>query len=139
MRIVLKPDELAPRKARARVSRLESMLGSRYDDVVLVISELVTNCVRHSSSDQSIEVTIDVSDTTIRVEVVDRGAGFVATESMRGGGLGLIIVDRIAASWGVSTNGHCTVWAELPRALEEVSESEPGAAPSGLRVKLSSG
>jgi anti-sigma regulatory factor (Ser/Thr protein kinase) len=139
MRLVLKPDELAPRKARARVSRLESRLGSRYDDVVLVISELVTNCVRHSSSDQSIEVTVDVSDTTIRVEVADRGSGFVATESMRGGGLGLIIVDRVAASWGVTTNGHCTVWAELPRAFEEVPETESGSASPRLRVKLPSG
>jgi anti-sigma regulatory factor (Ser/Thr protein kinase) len=139
MRLVLKPDELAPGRARARVSRLGSRLGPRHDDVVLVISELVTNCVRHSASDQSIEMTVDASDTTIRIEVLDRGAGFVPVESMRGGGLGLKIVDRVAANWGVTTNGHCTVWVEISKTLEMSAASDPGSAPFGLKVKLPSG
>jgi anti-sigma regulatory factor (Ser/Thr protein kinase) len=139
MRLVLKPDELAPGKARARVSRLGSTLGPRHDDVVLVISELVTNCVRHSASDQAIEMTVDSSDTTIRIEVLDRGVGFVPIDSMRGGGLGLKIVDRVAANWGVFTNGHCTVWVEISKTLEMSASSDSGSAPFGLKATLPSG
>lgn len=139
MRLVLKPDELAPGKARARVSRLESRLGPRYDDVVLVVSELVTNSVRHSASDQSIEMIVEVSESMIRVEVSDRGAGFVPVESMRGDGLGLIIVDRVAAHWGVTTNGSCTVWVEIPMVTETAHGPESGSDPFGLKVKLPSG
>ena len=136
MRLVLKPNELAPGKARARVSRLQAKLEPRYDDVVLVISELVTNSVRHAASDQSIEMTLEVSDVGIRLEVSDRGTGFVPVESMRGGGLGLVIVDRIAASWGVTTNGSCTVWVEISKVLEMASgpESRPGSAALGIEL-----
>jgi len=136
MRLVLKPDELAPGKARARVSRLQSRLEPRYDDVVLVVSELVTNSVRHAASDQSIEMTVEVSDVRIRLEVSDRGSGFVPVESMRGGGLGLVIVDRLAASWGVTTNGSCTVWVEISKVLEMAAGWDSGVGTSALRVKL---
>ncbi len=136
MRLVLKPDEFAPGKARARVSRLEAKLGPRYDDVVLVISELVTNSVRHSASDRTIEMTVDVGDNQIRVEVTDSGSGFAPMESMRGGGLGLIIVDRVAVSWGVVMNGRCTVWVELSTVSDLPSEST--SAPFEPSVKLAS-
>ncbi len=139
MRLVLKPDELAPGKARARVSKLKSRLGPRYDDVVLVVSELVTNSVRHSASDQSIEMKVEVSDSVIRVEVSDRGAGFVPVESMRGEGLGLIIVDRVAAQWGVTSNGSCTVWVEISMVPEPAHEPMTDSAPAGVKVKLPSG
>ena len=137
MRLVLKPDELAPGKARDRVSRLEPKLGPRSDDVVLVVSELVTNSVRHSGSDRTIEMTVDVRDNSIRVEVTDSGQGFAPMESMRGGGLGLLIVDRVAVSWGVITNGHCTVWVELSKVLDMSSTS--ASSPFEPGVKLPSG
>jgi len=137
MRLVLKPDELAPGKARDHVSRLESKLGPRYDDVVLVVSELVTNSVRHSASDRTIEMTLDVHGSSIRVEVTDHGSGFAPMESMMGDGLGLIIVDRVAVSWGVITNGRCTVWVEISKVLDMPSES--ASAPFGPGVKLPSG
>lgn len=136
MRLVLKPDELAPGKARARVSRLQSRLEPRFDDVVLVVSELVTNSVRHAASDQSIEMTVEVSHARIRLEVSDRGSGFVPVDSMRGDGLGLIIVDRIAASWGVITNGSCTVWVEIAKVLEMAASRDSSLSPSAVKVKL---
>jgi anti-sigma regulatory factor (Ser/Thr protein kinase) len=139
MRVVLKPDELAPGKARARVSGLESKLESRYDDVVLVVSELVTNSVRHSASDQPIEMTVDVSDVSIRVEVSDRGSGFIPMEGMAGDGLGLIIVDRIAATWGVVTNGRCMVWVEISKFPKVFGTPESVSAPAAVKVQLPSG
>jgi anti-sigma regulatory factor (Ser/Thr protein kinase) len=134
MRLVLKPDEFAPSKARARVSRLGAKLGPRYDDVVLVVSELVTNSVQHSASDRSIEMTVEVGDNTIRVEVTDKGSGFAPLESMRGDGLGLIIVDRVAVSWGVVTNGRCTVWVELSTVPNLAAESTSMPFEPGVRL-----
>lgn len=136
MRLFLKPDEFAPGKARARVSRLQSRLEPRFDDVVLVVSELVTNSVRHAASDQSIEMTVEVFDTRIRLEVSDRGSGFVPADSLRGDGLGLVIVDRIAASWGVITNGSCMVWAEISKLPEMATVPESGLSPSPVKIKL---
>lgn len=135
MRLVLKPDPLAPGKARDHVSKFHSSLEPRYDDVVLVISELVTNSVRHAASDKSIELTVELSDARIRLEVSDRGPGFVPIDGMRSGGLGLIIVDRIAARWGVITNGGCTVWVEISKVLEMATSSESGFGPPTLQVK----
>ncbi|MEX2250678.1 MAG: ATP-binding protein [Acidimicrobiia bacterium] len=136
MRLFLKPDEFAPGKARARVSRLKSRLEPRYDDVVLVVSELVTNSVRHAASDRSIEVTVEVFDARIRLEVSDRGSGFIPADGLRGDGLGLVIVDRIAASWGVITNGSCTVWVEISKVLEMAEVPESGLSPSAVKIKL---
>jgi anti-sigma regulatory factor (Ser/Thr protein kinase) len=135
MRLVLKPNELAPGKARARISRLESRLEPRYDDVVLVVSELVTNSVRHAASEQTIEMTVEVSDARIRLEVSDRGQGFLPLDSMRGEGHGLVIVDRIAASWGVITNGRCTVWVEISKVLEMAASPESGLRATALKLK----
>jgi anti-sigma regulatory factor (Ser/Thr protein kinase) len=136
IRLVLKPDKLAPGKARAGVSKLQSRIGPRYGDVVLVISELVTNSVRHSATVHPIEMTIQVSDAQIRLEVSDRGSGFVPVDSMRIGGLGLIIVDRIAASWGVILDDRCTVWVEVSKVLENEMGPVSGLGSPTVEVNL---
>jgi anti-sigma regulatory factor (Ser/Thr protein kinase) len=117
------------------VAKLRPSLEPRFDDVVLVVSELVTNSVRHSSSTKPIKMVIEISGSRIRLEVSDSGSGFDVMESMRGGGLGLLIVDRIAASWGIHTNGSCTVWVEIPKVPEMASGPElvRGQSPARFR------
>lgn len=91
---------------------MRSALEPRYDDVVLVVSELVTNSVRHGSSD-GIDVKVSAGNGRIRVEVSDNGPGFAA-DAPRGEGLGLAIVERLADRWGMSDERRkFTVWAEL--------------------------
>lgn len=135
MRLVLKTDDRAPGKARDRVSRIRPSLEPRFDDVVLVVSELVTNSVRHSASTKPIKMLIEISGSRIRLEVSDCGLGFDVLESMRGGGLGLFIVDRIAASWGIHTNGFCTVWVEISKVPEMATGPDPlrGQSPGRFR------
>ena len=102
----------APRRSRSRLSHFRPQLGPRYDDVILVVSELVSNSVRHSSAN-GIDVTVSNRGGWIRVEVSDNGPGF-SIDAPRGDGLGLSIVEKLADRWGMK-NGQdtFTVWAEL--------------------------
>lgn len=111
-------DMNAPGLTRSRLKTFEAKLEPRYDDVVLVVSELVTNAVRYGSSD-GIDLKVAKRDGRIRVQVTDHGDGFSIADP-RGDGLGLNIVERLADSWGIKSGKHTfTVWAEL-------SASPPG-------------
>jgi anti-sigma regulatory factor (Ser/Thr protein kinase) len=102
----------APSLSRSRLVSMKHALGDRFDDVVLVVSELVSNSVRHGST-QTIEVKVRERDGRIRVEVTDDGPGFAA-DAPRGEGLGLSIVERVADRWGMQDgNQRFTVWAEM--------------------------
>ena len=85
----------------------------------LLVSELVTNCVRHGASDgdTAVELALRVAPSSIRVEVHDGGTGFEppAKPQPRGadGGYGLFLVERMASRWGVDTRDGTRVWFEL--------------------------
>lgn len=92
---------------------MQSTLEPRYDDVLLVVSELVSNSVRHSESEE-IDLIVRAQDGHIRVEVSDEGPGFTP-DAPRGEGLGLTIVEKLAERWGLVSGDRFTVWAELSR------------------------
>jgi anti-sigma regulatory factor (Ser/Thr protein kinase) len=105
----------------------DALAGSRlsaaeHDDVTLLISELVTNAVRHArpAGVETVVIRLAASPDRIRIEVSDRGAGFspaVITRPSRDapGGRGLFVVDAIASRWGtVCADRHC-VWLERDR------------------------
>ncbi|HEY3833786.1 MAG TPA: ATP-binding protein [Acidimicrobiia bacterium] len=87
------------------------------ETVVLMLSELATNCVRYEHSD--FEVHVDAHADHIRVEVHDQGHGqpiMRSPEPYEASGRGLQIVNAFARSWGVSeTPGVAgkTVWFEV--------------------------
>ncbi|MDX6376441.1 MAG: serine/threonine-protein kinase RsbW [Gaiellaceae bacterium] len=88
-------------------------------DVRLLVSELVTNSVRHSgvSPPDSVGLDVAVESGTIRVEVRDGGGGFDPrprdTHRTTPGGWGLYLVDRLADRWGVARNHFTRVWFEI--------------------------
>lgn len=90
-------------------------------DVRLLVSELVTNSVRHSgvAPPSSVGLDIAVDAETIRVEVRDPGSGFEPRprdpNRTRPGGWGLYLVDRLADRWGVVRNHFTRVWFEIDR------------------------
>jgi DNA-binding NarL/FixJ family response regulator len=93
---------------------------SVHETALLLISELVTNSVRHGDSD--VFVRIAVGSETIRVEVNDRSTALPVVRSpapSEPGGRGLRIVDQLARRWGVQARrtGKC-VWFELARTPE---------------------
>jgi anti-sigma regulatory factor (Ser/Thr protein kinase) len=90
------------------------------DDLLLVVSELVTNAVRHGPDRGPIHLEVQ-RDHVVRIEVQDQGEGFERPARPRPrqefpiGGFGLTVVGRLATGWGVTRRGATTlVWAELP-------------------------
>ena len=95
----------APGQARDAVAPLRGRIGERtLDDVRLVVSELVTNAVRHAPG-EPISVSVEVDDDgVVRGEIEDSGEGGVrlrATSPGEPGGYGLGIVDALTDRWGV--------------------------------------
>ena len=98
------------------------MPPDRLADLHVVVSELVTNSVRHAGLEPSSAVGIDVvvEPGTVRGCVTDPGAGFDPAAVPpptpgQGGGWGLHIVGRIAREWRVERPppGGVTVRFEL--------------------------
>jgi serine/threonine-protein kinase RsbW len=109
----------APREARLRVRVL--VAPERLDDATLLVSELVTNAVRHANlvSGDVISLVIDLADHALRVEVHDPGGGFVPSapspDPARPSGWGLYLVAELADRWGVHSDDETLVWFELDR------------------------
>ncbi|NJQ16384.1 ATP-binding protein [Streptomyces bohaiensis] len=90
------------------------------DTAQLIVSELVTNALRHTAS-RSVGCELRVSGTLLRVAVIGEGAGprrgpAVATDEDEGG-RGLLLVVALSLGWGVRPTdaGRChVVWADLP-------------------------
>ncbi len=109
----------------------EALPANVREKVVLLLTELVNNAVRHADAgpDPTVRVEFRHWSRTVRVEVHDDGPGFAApVATMRrddDGGWGLLLVDRIADCWAVrpTSTGTC-VWFEI--GYDE--------APSGHRV-----
>lgn len=88
------------------------------DTLALLVSELVTNAVRHGGHARDLDVEVLFGGETVRVAVSDDGAGFAprprALELDQAGGWGLHFVAQLASTWGVSSGERTTVWFELP-------------------------
>jgi anti-sigma regulatory factor (Ser/Thr protein kinase) len=115
----LRPDVNSPAEARRSLEALRPSLNDLLvDDAVLLVSEIVSNSVRHASLDKSdaIHVRIRGSDSVLHVDVIDPGPGFDPERvepSEREGGWGLRLLDRLATRWGVERNDVTKVWFEL--------------------------
>lgn len=82
----------------------------------LMTSEIVTNALRHGVGD--ITFGVDAGPTSVRVEVGDAGPGLptcVAADDRAERGRGMVIVNALAAAWGVKENPpRKVVWFEVP-------------------------
>jgi anti-sigma regulatory factor (Ser/Thr protein kinase) len=95
----------------------DSLGDSHRGALRLLVSELVTNSVRHvTGSKQPVRLAVRIGARRIHVEVHDGGPGFEpGTPKPRGadGGFGLFLVERMATRWGVDTRDGTRVWFEL--------------------------
>ena len=119
MRLVveLSSSPQAPARARAALERARADLDADvHADLLLVVSELVTNSVKYGPG-RPIRVDVETAGRRkVRGEVVDQGdsaeiVAAAAPEDDEPGGRGLRIVDRLAR-WGVR-EGSTHVWFEL--------------------------
>jgi anti-sigma regulatory factor (Ser/Thr protein kinase) len=106
------------RTARGSIASLSRPLA---DDIVwrakLLVSELVTNVVRHSNPPaKEFRVHLRLTPLRLRIEIcnsvppADRRTRLPPVHPGRSGGLGLLLVEQVADRWGVK--GTCA-WAEI--------------------------
>jgi hypothetical protein len=99
----------------------------------LVVSELVTNSLRHSGTPAGASVIVGVALTpdTIRLDVEDTGhRGAIAPRPVdpeTSGGFGLNLVEALSERWGMErVRAGTRVWVQLPRApRDEVRPGDP--------------
>jgi anti-sigma regulatory factor (Ser/Thr protein kinase) len=124
LELELKRDRRAPAVARAAASgRCEGLelSASLCHTLLLLVSEVVSNAVLHSSApaDTPIVFTTSVTEELIRVTVTDTGEGFTPRPrkpEATHGGYGLYLLEKAAHRWGVDRAGGTRVWFELARA-----------------------
>ncbi|MDP9841403.1 ATP-binding protein [Streptosporangium lutulentum] len=105
--------------------RVRELLGEGHpasDDVVLLVSEVVTNSVVHSRSSGGgrVAMTVAVGPEAVLVEVRDVGSGtsvpHVRNDPEAENGRGMFLVDLLAARWGIRddvSQGFRTLWFEV--------------------------
>lgn len=118
----LAPDVDAAGKAREAIEGLdEGLERGVLQDMHLLVTELVTNSVRHAdaASGEPVQVEVSVAGDHVFVSVEDGGSGFKpkprSAHSPRDSGWGLHLVERLSSRWGVSNQGRTRVWLELAR------------------------
>jgi anti-sigma regulatory factor (Ser/Thr protein kinase) len=108
--------------ARCRVRELLGEGHPASDDVVLLVSEVVTNSVVHSGSSGGgkVAMTVVVGSEVVLVEVRDVGSGtsvpHVRNDPEAESGRGMFLVDLLAARWGIQddlSRGFRTLWFEV--------------------------
>jgi two-component sensor histidine kinase len=112
----------AAREARRAVARGGLVSTAQEPTLLLLVSELVSNSVRHAGlgEDEHIRVRARSDEECTYVEVCDDGrSGRVPAKrhydaALEPGGLGLVLVDEMADRWGIAHTDHETcVWFEL--------------------------
>jgi anti-sigma regulatory factor (Ser/Thr protein kinase) len=106
-------------RARERVVALAEpfVAAQRIADLRLVISEVITNAVRHGGEGDML-VTVTPKQGYLCVQVTDTGDGFAprprAFEPDDDGGFGLFLVERLTRRWGLTReNSNTRVWFEF--------------------------
>lgn len=113
----------AARMARRAMARCGLVAEAQEATLLLLVSELVSNCIRHAGlrADEQIRLRARTDTECAHVEVCDAGrTGRMpakrddGTDDLEPGGLGLVLVDEMADRWGVHRDADETcVWFEL--------------------------
>ena len=111
-------DPTGPAAARAAVCDSEHLqLQGLSDDVALVVSEMVTNAVRHAAP--PVHVEVETTDDEVLVAVCDGSPVLPVrreADEEAEGGRGMLLVDLLTADHGVRPQPPGkTVWARIKR------------------------
>jgi len=116
-RTFLHEPESVPAARRFAMSALRGVSADTLEAVELMVSELATNCIRHT--DSGFELTITRTGGDIRVAATDGAGGRPEMRSPKPtdpSGRGLKIIDMLSAEWGVDQRAAAgkTVWFTVP-------------------------
>jgi anti-sigma regulatory factor (Ser/Thr protein kinase) len=141
-RVVFPGGEKAAGHARRELTeRLAGVLAAEpMDDLLLLVTEIVANSVRHGrvGEDGEIDLCVRVLPAVVRVELRDTGIQVdprVRTPDLGGGGgFGMVLVERMSERWGVDHEPAVVMWFELkrsaPAAPRDAGVSAQRPAPS---------
>jgi anti-sigma regulatory factor (Ser/Thr protein kinase) len=127
--------------ARQRLAadlKAAGIIQAAVGDAVLVVSELLSNAIRHARPlpGASLQVAWALEEGSVEVAVSDGGSltrphrAHATVSSL--GGRGLDIVEYLARTWGIRTDdGGLTVWAVLA--------APPGTVPAAGKVGQAAG
>lgn len=117
MRETLTADRTAPFRSRRAAERWARDAGrGRCPELLVVVSELVANSVKHGPDGGRIHLSLTDEPGGVRIEVRDEGRPqAIARRPPRddgayAGGRGLLLVEALSASWGSSPTPQL-VWA----------------------------
>lgn len=120
LEVHLEPDVHAPSKARSAIHQtLVGVNDETAETALLLVSELVTNSVRHAGlkTADTVVLCIQQGPRGLHFEVQDVGIGFEhhkrRSSKEEPGGWGLYLVEQLAQRWGVNQRGPTVVWFEL--------------------------
>ena len=107
----------APARARGALEQIaEAVSPERLRDVRLLVSELVTNAVRHGEG-EAVRLVVALNGDVLRIEVHDPGSGFAVqappSDPLRASGWGLVLVEELSDRWGVDHSPRTRVWFEM--------------------------
>ena len=117
--MTLPAESLSVRLARqaARLVLTAWWLAQMEGTAVLIVSELVTNAVRHARGTDVIAVDLHAAPTWLRIEIQDTDRHWPQPRIPDGfdeSGFGFILVEALASNWGVrETDAGKAVWAEI--------------------------
>jgi anti-sigma regulatory factor (Ser/Thr protein kinase) len=119
-----------PAARRFATSALRGVSADTLEAIELMVSELATNCIRHT--DSGFELTITRTAGDIRIEATDGAGGRPEMRSPKPtdpSGRGLKIIDMLSAEWGVNQRATAgkTVWFTVPDTTT-ASAAEPSRA-----------
>lgn len=107
---------LARRWAVAQLASMYDRPSEIAGDVELVVSELVTNCLRADA--HQFTVAIEGHHSFVKVSATDDAPGVPVKRAPPPdveGGRGLMVIEALSRRWGVTPDGPGkTVWAEFP-------------------------
>lgn len=131
--VTLPPDGTSPAQARRhlRAALHDSDLEALADDVLLLVTELVTNAVVHAGTAVGLAVRVD--EDGLLVEVSDHSPGSTPivrrdVDAAREGGRGMFLLDVLAERWGtVHARDRKSVWFRLGTAASPAAAAPPPA------------
>ena len=94
------------------------MQGDQANKLDMAVTEVFSNAVRHSGSEDEILLALTQKDEFLCVRVSDGGTGLVprpgAMTTEPGAGYGLFLVEQLTRRWGMTReDGRTRVWFEL--------------------------
>ena len=114
--VTVEVDDRAPSIVRRFVG---DVLGDhpRRSDVLVAVSELITNVVRHAPAAGQASVTLDAGPERVRISVRQASGPFEQSQLVAADephGRGLKIVEAVSDRWGVDDmTGALEVWFEI--------------------------